>query len=241
MFRTAASQTSKLPLWKVSAPCYSTEAGKGLADRLGAGRGKVASDTASDPFASFFARKDRNERRPRQDKPRGNGIMSFKDKDNQQKNNRMPVAGQFDDHSEDNTTRVAQKAENSFDRAKRSFNRPRDNERKPMNRKPNVRHEAIRTNRATSFIDRDIDWNSLDVMPVKEVVTVEGQQVEVEDDDYMAYFSAGAELKWSDIVRADSVRTLLATNPSLDLQQKTLFLGAVANVTSSQRVVANRQ
>ncbi|KAG1473119.1 hypothetical protein G6F56_001135 [Rhizopus delemar] len=259
MFRTAASQTPKLSLWRFPAQCYSTEVKTGLSERLGAGRGKVVAGADTDPFSSFLSRtnsstgndnrarngnrsrndnRPRNENRPRNDNSKGNGLMSSRN--NNQRRNRTPVEGQFDDASEKVDVKGSSNKEKMPQKDRKPFDKQRDANRRNNNRRSGVRHEAVRANRATSFIDKDIDWESLDVIPVQQVSVVEDQQVEIKDDDYKSYLSAGAEINWSESVKGDAVRTLVGVNPSLDLQQKTAFLTAVANATSIQRVAVNK-
>lgn len=250
MLRTVASQTSRFPFWRLSAQYYSTENTPGLAERLGAGRGKTVSER-NDPFASFLSKSSsqgerkspRNENRNK----RGNGLMSSRNNNNQrgrQQQQKPAEEGQFADAEPTKIPAIEKKTTEAAKEPKKDVRNPRqDGNRRNNNRKPRVKHEAVRAHRAVSFIDKDIDWASLDVMPVQQVNTqaAEGQQqADVNEDDYQPYLSAGTEIKWSDIVKGDVVNSLIGSNPSLDLQQKTAFLTAVANATLSQRVVAKK-
>ncbi|KAG1357503.1 hypothetical protein G6F62_001549 [Rhizopus arrhizus] len=245
MLRTSAFQTTKLPFWRLAIQYYSTENKSSLAERLGAGRGKAPNE-GNDPFASFLSKNDnQNERRPRNEKnnQRGKGLMASRNSNNNQKKRQQQksVEGQFADAEPVEQKKAAQVA---AERKKDQRNPRQQDNRRNNNRKPRVKHEAVRAHRATSFIDKDIDWASFDVLPVQQVnaETVESQQkTDIKEDDYDHYLSAGTEIKWSDIVKGDAVNTLVGSNPSLDLQQKTAFLAAVANATSSgQRVAAKK-
>ncbi|KAG1143643.1 hypothetical protein G6F37_006017 [Rhizopus arrhizus] len=245
MLRTSAFQTTKLPFWRLAIQYYSTENKSSLAERLGAGRGKAPNE-GNDPFASFLSKNDnQNERRPRNENnnQRGKGLMSSRNSNNNQKKRQQQksVEGQFADAEPVEQKKVAQVA---TERKKDQRNPRQQDNRRNNNRKPRVKHEAVRAHRAISFIDKDIDWASFDVLPVQQVnaETVEGQQkTDIKEDDYDHYLSAGTEIKWSDIVKGDAVNTLVGSNPSLDLQQKTAFLAAVANATSSGQRVAARK
>lgn len=245
MLRTSAFQTTKLPFWRLPIQYYSTENKSGLAERLGAGRGKAPNE-GNDPFASFLSKNDnQNERRPRNENnnQRGKGLMSSRNSNNNQKKRQQQksVEGQFADAEPVEQKKAAQA---TTEHKKDQRNPRQQDNRRNNNRKPRVKHEAVRAHRAISFIDKDIDWASFDVLPVQQVnaKTVEGQQkTDIKEDDYGYYLSAGTEIKWSDIVKGDAVNTLVGSNPSLDLQQKTAFLAAVANATSSgQRVAAKK-
>ncbi|KAG1462063.1 hypothetical protein G6F46_003119 [Rhizopus delemar] len=238
-------QTTKLPFWRLPIQYYSTERKSGLAERLGAGRGKAPNE-GNDPFASFLSKNDnQNERRPRNENnnQRGKGLMSSRNSNNNQKKRQQQksVEGQFADAEPVEQKKAAQA---TTEHKKDQRNPRQQDNRRNNNRKPRVKHEAVRAHRAISFIDKDIDWASFDVLPVQQVnaKTVEGQQkTDIKEDDYGHYLSAGTEIKWSDIVKGDAVNTLVGSNPSLDLQQKTAFLAAVANATSSgQRVAAKK-
>ncbi|KAG0742703.1 hypothetical protein G6F57_010572 [Rhizopus arrhizus] len=250
MLRTVASQTSRFPFWRVSAQYYSTENTPGLAERLGAGRGKTVSER-NDPFASFLSKRSsqgehkssRNENKNK----RGNGLMSSRNNNNQrgrQQQQKPAVEGQFADAEPTKIPAIEKKTTEAAKELKKDARNPRqDGNRRNNNRKPRVKHEAVRAHRAVSFIDKDIDWASLDVIPVQQVSTeaVEGQQqADVNEDDYQPYLSAGTEIKWSDIVKGDVVNSLIGTcfpeQPSLTPLQinaaKKLFSKQVSFIKS---------
>ncbi|CEI85659.1 hypothetical protein G6F70_006519 [Rhizopus microsporus] len=229
MLRATTAKTVKLPLWKFSAQCYSTPS---LAERLaGAGRGQILDN--SDPFADFLTPKKNNNNNNNNNKNK-NGMMGNRNRnDNRRRNQRAPVEGQFADAEEEPGNKPIIKKEM---KDKRPLRKTKD--RKPM--RSGVKHEAVRTRRATSFIDKDIDWTALSI---EDVSTSEQQQpqgqeqeqvVAVDENEYQPYLSVGSDIQWPKIIRGDVMSTLVGSNATLDLQQKALFLSTVANATSGQ-------
>lgn len=117
-----------------------------------------------------------------------------------------------------------------------------DAPRKNNNRKMNLNRsqpQEVRTRRAITFIDKDIDWASFGTttMPANETVT---EQVKEDDalllkeiqGDYDRYLGAGSEISWPQIINGSNVGTLVGSNPTFDLSQKTAFLSALTNATS---------
>lgn len=114
---------------------------------------------------------------------------------------------------------------------------PRNNNRKMnLNRS---QPQEVRTRRAITFIDKEIDWASFstDAMPTNETVT---EQVKEDDalllkemqGDYDRYLGVGSEIAWPQIINGSNVSTLVGSNPTFDLSQKTAFLSALTNATS---------
>ncbi|ORE11830.1 hypothetical protein BCV72DRAFT_49984 [Rhizopus microsporus var. microsporus] len=234
MLRATTAKTVKLPLWKFSAQCYSTPS---LAERLaGAGRGQTLNN--SDPFADFLTPKKNNNSNSNNKNKNKNGMMGNRNRnDSRRRNQRAPVEGQFADAEEESSNKPIIKKEM---KDKRPLRKTKD--RKPM--RSGVKHEAVRTRRATSFIDKDIDWTALSI---EDVSTSEQQQpqeqeqeqeqeqaVAVDEKEYQPYLSVGSDIQWSKIIKGDVMSTLVGSNATLDLQQKALFLSTVANATSGQ-------
>lgn len=231
MLRATTAKTVKLPLWKFSAQCYSTPS---LAERLaGAGRGQILDN--SDPFADFLTPKKNNNNNSNNSNKNKNGMMGNRNRnDNRRRNQRAPVEGQFADAEEsDNKPTIKKEMKD-----KRPLRKTKD--RKPM--RSGVKHEAVRTRRATSFIDKDIDWTALSI---EDVSTSEQQQpqeqeqeqeqvVAVDEKEYQPYLSVGSDIQWPKIINGNVMSTLVGSNATLDLQQKALFLSTVANATSGQ-------
>ncbi|KAI9338044.1 hypothetical protein BD770DRAFT_400941 [Pilaira anomala] len=141
---------------------------------------------------------------------------------------------------------------NDYNNADRNNNnnRPRDNNNRnntdgprKNNRKMNLSRpqqpQEVRTRRAVTFIDKDIDWASLGTM--KETTTTTTTE-EVKEDgelvlkeiqgDYQRYLNVGSEISWAQIIDGNQVGTLVGSNPTFDLSQKTAFLAAVSKATS---------
>ncbi|KAI7896361.1 uncharacterized protein EV154DRAFT_492001 [Mucor mucedo] len=110
------------------------------------------------------------------------------------------------------------------------------------NRKMNLNKsqpQEVRTRRAVTFIDKDIDWASFgtNAMPAQETVT---EQVKEDDalllkevqGDYDRYLGVGSDISWPQIINGANVGTLVGSNPTFDLAQKTAFLSALTNATS---------
>lgn len=116
---------------------------------------------------------------------------------------------------------------------------PRKNNRK-MNLGRSQQPQEVRTRRAVTFIDKDIDWESLGTM--KETTTTTTTTEEVKEDgelvlkeiqgDYQRYLNVGSEISWAQIIDGSQVGTLVGSNPTFDLSQKTAFLAAVSKATS---------
>ncbi|KAG2233450.1 hypothetical protein BDF21DRAFT_418459 [Thamnidium elegans] len=124
---------------------------------------------------------------------------------------------------------------NNNNRNNFSSDGPRNN-----NRKMNINRskpQEVRTRRAVTFIDKDIDWASFDTVHTTNETTVE----EVKEDgelllkdmqgDYERYVTVGSEITWSQIINGAQVSTLVGSNPTFDLSQKTAFLAAVSKAT----------
>ncbi|GAA5806892.1 hypothetical protein MFLAVUS_000240 [Mucor flavus] len=109
------------------------------------------------------------------------------------------------------------------------------------NRKMNINRsqpQEVRARRAVTFIDKDIDWASFDTVHTTNETTAE----EVKEDgelllkdmqgDYERYLTVGSEITWSQIINGAQLSTLVGSNPTFDLSQKTAFLAAVSKATN---------
>ena len=103
--------------------------------------------------------------------------------------------------------------------------------------------QEVRTRRAVTFIDKDIDWASFDTMPETQAAAAVEQDVKEDSEsllkdvqgDYDRYLAVGSELSWSSIINGASVSTLVGSNPTFDISQKTAFLAAVSKATGGNQ------
>ncbi|KAI8374969.1 hypothetical protein EDC96DRAFT_497424 [Choanephora cucurbitarum] len=193
-----------------------------LSQRLGGtGRGRIL-EGATDPFAAFLANAKSTRQR--------NGNFTPRPRKQKQTNN-----DQFADAEETQK----QPRQNKFNKQKKQ-----DNDRRGP-KKMNVRRSApqeVRTRRATTFIDKDIDWSSFEGTQLNTV------QVEQTDDDhqlvlkdmqgdYDRYLGVGTDIKWSDAIEGSAVNNLVGSNSTFDIQQKTAFLAAVSKATGGSQTI----
>lgn len=241
-----------------------------LSQRLaGSGRGKLL-DPADDPFASFLA----NARKPRDNNRNGNFTprprrQNFENKgqfadatestnsSGEQRRPRMRTDGANNDNRNRNNNRSnnnnnrQQKTEGAPSLQKTSNDRrqPRENNNKRVGFRPRAQPQEVRTRRATTFIDKDIDWSSFETTTLNTASTE--QVVASEEDntdlimkdisgDYDRYLGVGSDIKWPEAVQGTTVSTLVGSNPTFDLQQKTAFLAALASATGGSTVAARQ-
>jgi hypothetical protein len=250
-----------------------TNENKSLSARLGgSGRGKVM-DAAADPFASFLAnaKKPRNNNRngsftprPRRQqqqqqqqqqegqfsdagvKTEGGEKKKFNNNNNRQPRKTDTEGVSATTEGENNKKRQPRFNNNNNRNNNRDQQQQRPNRRLNLNRSNQQQPQEIRTRRATTFIDKDIDWSSFDTVAsveqeaVKHVETAEDNNELLLKDiagDYDRYLSVGQEINWSDMMKRSNngVTTLVASNPTFDLAQKSAFLAAVSSATVARK------
>ncbi|KAL0094392.1 hypothetical protein F4703DRAFT_1014888 [Phycomyces blakesleeanus] len=114
----------------------------------------------------------------------------------------------------------------SNDRSKSFESRPRRSE---------VSSSPVR--RVVTFIDKDIDWaslnpnESLSAQPVIEGEVDSSVTLGEAQGDYGRYVGIANELKWSDTVNVPALTTLVGGNATYSLPQKSAFLQIVSKAT----------
>lgn len=196
--------------------------------------------------------KTENKSAPRQ--PRGDGAKKFNNKPRTQQRPSKEGASltEGENNNNNNTITKRQPRANNNNNNNRNNNRNNNNgdaPRKPNNRKLNLRSQPqeVRTRRATTFIDRDIDWASFDTAVVTESTEV---VADAKDDselllkdiqgDYSRYLEVGTNLSWPKMVDGAQIATLVGSNPTFDLAQKTAFMAAVSSATTGGQQAARK-
>ncbi|KAI8329003.1 hypothetical protein BC941DRAFT_443978 [Chlamydoabsidia padenii] len=231
---------------------------KRLSERLGGtGRGKLLEPSGQnqDVFASFLAQAQKKQQRTR------NNNNGGQRRSNQQ---REAKPGQFDDAKEDksikkrgdNTSRQRrpqQQASSSEGNNNNNNNIKRQGqqrsgrsgqqqqrERKPRQSSNSTSSAPVR--RATTFINKDIDWVSLTPVEFTQQVVTDGetqqnqqqqQQQSVNTDDYAPFLSVGQSIQWPANVDTRGLETLISGNASYGLEAKTTFLATVAKASNA--------
>ncbi|KAG0170077.1 hypothetical protein DFQ28_002520 [Apophysomyces sp. BC1034] len=197
-----------------------------LSARLGgSGRGKPMA-AAVDPFSKFLNAKSNERPRTNNDRPRRPG---------QGRPQKQAAQGQFEDAPEKRREGNRQPRQQQ-QRQQQQQQRPRDNNRR--NEKPVRREAKSQTRRAVTFIDKDIDWASLDTMQsVHEDATLEGQEDSEQivldmQGDYSRYVSVAEKVEWSELADANALGTLVGNNATYGIPQKAAFLATVSRVTT---------
>lgn len=258
------------------APASDNKEKPSLSQRLGGtGRGKIM-EGSSDPFASFLAnaKKPRNNNsnnnrngtftprnrkpqqsegqfadapeQPKQQRPRNeNNRNNTKNRNNRQNrpNEKQTAEGAAADQSNNSNRRNSKNNNNNRNNAQ--------NGGKKMNMRRSQQPQEIRTRRATTFIDKDIDWASFETATMStEAVETEVAATEKDSDelvmkdiqgDYGRYISTGSDLKWPPMIQGETLSTLVGSNPTFDLQQKTAFMAAVTKVFNGNPAGAARK
>ncbi|ORZ25797.1 hypothetical protein BCR42DRAFT_400939 [Absidia repens] len=228
-----------------------------LSQRLGgSGRGKLmeSSGQEKDVFASFLAQAQKKQQRPRNN--------NRQRRPNQGQREAKP--GQFDDAAEDTSAagkrsankqqqqqqRKPKQQQASGENNKRQGGQQRDR-RQRQDKKKATSYGAGSTSgptrRATTFIDKDIDWASLN--PVESViqetadatvgdnVTIDKEQQqqlekEVNAGDYTRFLSMGESIQWPGNLDTRGLESLVGSNASYGLDEKMTFLATVAKASS---------
>ncbi|KAI9305603.1 hypothetical protein BJ944DRAFT_264960 [Cunninghamella echinulata] len=232
-----------------------------LSERLGgSGRGKILDNSDgktnnNDVFATFLLQAQKKERARKENKQRRN-----------MKERSEAKPGQFDDAVEDNIVnntnqRKSQQAfnknstnNNNNNNNNNSNNSKRQGQQRSRDRKgqqqprQNMKKKtasggstAIPVRRATTFIDKDIDWTSLSSVDIskqsleseqKEGQDQASQQLEVENGDYSRFISVGQSIQWPANINKQALESLVSTNSSYGLDQKLVFLETVAKASN---------
>jgi hypothetical protein len=246
-----------------------------LSQRLGGtGRGKIM-EGSSDPFASFLAnaKKPRNNsnrngnftprtRKPQQQQSEGQFADATEqpkqqrprnDNNNKNRNNRPNNIKQNEKQSADGTAAI--KNNNNNNRRSNKNNNNRNNAQnvgKKLNLRRSQQPQEVRTRRATTFIDKDIDWASFDTTTLSTEASAAETVVEATEQDsdelvlkdiqgdYDRYLLAGSDMKWPQMIQGATLSTLVGSNPTFDLQQKTAFLAALSNATNGNTASARK-
>lgn len=183
-----------------------------------------------------------NNNRPRQPRaPRAEGENNTYNNNNNNSNRSRPQR---------NTEGAVAQGDNKDGQARTNNNNNRNNNNRnnfssdgprKNNRKMNINRsqpQEVRARRAVTFMDKDIDWTSFDTIHTTNETTTE----EVKEDgelllkdmqgDYERYLTVGSEITWSQIINGAQLSTLVGSNPTFDLSQKTAFLAAVSKATN---------
>ncbi|KAG1083997.1 hypothetical protein G6F42_021976 [Rhizopus arrhizus] len=261
------------------APSADNKEKPSLSQRLGGtGRGKIM-EGSSDPFASFLAnaKKPRNNNnrngtftprnrkpkpsegqfadaaeQPKQQRPRNDNKNNSKNRNNRQnrQNEKQSAEGAAGEQS--NNSSSSNNNNNNNNRRNNKNNRNNaQNGGKKLNLRRSQQPQEIRTRRATTFIDKDIDWASFETTTLStEASETEVAAAEKDSDelvlkdiqgDYGRYISTGADLKWPPMIQGETLSTLVGSNPTFDLQQKTAFMAAVTKVFNGNAAGAVRK
>ncbi|KAI8366683.1 uncharacterized protein BYT42DRAFT_549766 [Radiomyces spectabilis] len=211
-----------------------------LSARLGgSGRGRPLSENA-DPFSAFLANAQKDNKRPRNNN----------NKNNNNRRRQTPKAaqpGQFDDAVAENAGEKRVASSTKFNAKKagsspRRDNQKRDRRHQGMDRNRAAKPAASPARRVVTFIDKDIDWETLSSKQEQtQVMAAEGSteentaQLQSEmDGDYQRYITPTQGMSLSEMVNQQSLNTLVGQNASLNLDQKAALLNVVANATKVQ-------
>ncbi|KAI8638722.1 putative RNA methyltransferase-domain-containing protein [Parasitella parasitica] len=110
--------------------------------------------------------------------------------------------------------------------------------------------QEVRARRATTFIDKDIDWTSFNTATLSAEASEAAAAPTEQDSDeltlkdiqgnYDRYLSTGSDLQWPQMIQGATLSTLVGSNPTFDLQQKTAFLAALSNAANGIPASARR-
>ncbi|KAI7903644.1 uncharacterized protein BX663DRAFT_507181 [Cokeromyces recurvatus] len=234
-----------------------------LSSRLGGtGRGKILAEEANDALSAFLInnKRFRNNRNgvftPSSRKHASTNDDQFSDAVEDQKprmrsNNRnrldthaAKAVYKNNNNNDSNNNNDINSNSNSMNNSNsKNDNRNRNdnknkNDRRSFNKRNKEQPQEIRAHRATIFIDKDIDWSSIEAMtstPSVEMAVIEEDDKELllkeVEDDYNQYLNVGSNIQWSNI-EGTSVSHLVGSNPTFNLKQKTAFLAAVSAATT---------
>jgi hypothetical protein len=189
--------------------------------------------------------KPRQPRQPRQ--PRTENVANNNNNNNRSRQQKAPTEGAALTEGDSNK-RQSRTNNNKNNRSRDNNNNNNNNNNKDGLRKPNNRRlsfnksqpQEVRTRRATTFIDKDIDWASFDTTIMTENTEVIAENDVKEDGelllkdvqgDYDRYIGVGKELSWPQMINGATISTLVGGNPTFDLSQKTAFMAAVSKAT----------
>ncbi|ORX61613.1 hypothetical protein DM01DRAFT_1332218 [Hesseltinella vesiculosa] len=219
-------------LFAVRYESTSSEAAAPLSQRLGGtGRGKIMEGKANDVFGAFLAQSQRREKAKSENKQR---------RSNQKRRQDKP--GQFDDAvASSPAQRKTQSGRPNQSNQPNQRSRPQQQRSQQKQAKPRTMPKrngiaATPTRRATTFIDKDIDWDTL-ALSEQQIDSQQDQTQEQPLDselklgDYSRYVSVGESISWPDTLPTNALTSLVGTNASYDLNQKTAFLSTVAKAT----------
>ncbi|KAL9544610.1 hypothetical protein MBANPS3_007535 [Mucor bainieri] len=196
---------------------------------------------------------------PKQQRPRSdnnnnnNNRNNTKNRNNRQnkQNEKQNVEGAAVEQTNNNKNTNNNNRRNNKNNNNNNNNRNNaQNGGKKMNLRRSQQPQEIRTRRATTFIDKDIDWASFETTTLStEASETEVAATEKDSDelvlkdvqgDYGRYISTGSDLKWPPMIQGETLSTLVGSNPTFDLQQKTAFMAAVTKVFNGNAGAARK-
>ncbi|GAN09949.1 hypothetical protein MAM1_0306c09482 [Mucor ambiguus] len=186
---------------------------------------------------------------PKQQRPRNENIRNnTKNRNNRQnrQNDKQNAEGAAVDQANNSNSNNRRNNKNSSNNRNNA-----QNGGKKMNLRRSQQPQEVRTRRATTFIDKDIDWASFETTTLStdasetEVAATEKDSDELVlkdvQGDYGRYISTGSDLKWPPMIQGETLSTLVGSNPTFDLQQKTAFMAAVTKVFNGNAAGAARK
>ncbi|KAI8068045.1 hypothetical protein BC940DRAFT_300200 [Gongronella butleri] len=208
-----------------------------LSQRLGgSGRGKIMEGgKQADVFGSFLAQAEQRKYKANKE----NKQRRF----NQQRRQDKP--GQFDDAAEASSQRGNKKPQKGkSSSSSQQQKQQQQQQRSPRARAQPAKRDAIQATplrRATTFIDKDIDWNALGLPEDAQTAAQQGdndaanlpQENEITNGDYARYTTVGNAVTWPATLDTTPITTLISTNASYSLSQKVAFLSTVAKATEA--------
>ncbi|KAI9315628.1 hypothetical protein BX666DRAFT_1878836 [Dichotomocladium elegans] len=243
---SALRQQSTLAAAVVSEPVQAHEPAKPLSARGGSGRGKLLSDAASDPFSEFLKNVKRfNNTGDRRSS--SNNKRDFK---------KSSAPGQFDDAVEEPKQQHKQRTPQRQQRSARPNNnynnknsRARSGNRSPQQQRadasarssaPVIKNAPAR--RVTTFIDKDIDWNTMSGLNAEKkdaaadgtaAAATDADKAAIASGEYQPFLDVTKQVQWSQPINVEALSSLVGGNASYGLDQKTAFLSTLAAATGS--------
>ncbi|KAG2220025.1 hypothetical protein INT45_012201 [Circinella minor] len=249
-----------------------------LSARLGgSGRGKTLE--INDPFSQFLNNgQQRNKRMQQRGKPRTHGsspgqfddattdsnTMTATSDEQQQRHKQQRHKRQNNNNNNNNNNRGQQQQDRPRRQEVSSSSSPNGDNNNRLQRqqkqkqqrqggKNTTRKGGLENRRVTTFIDKDIDWTSMNTLEeIQENETLVGSidneqttedrekmMMELQTGDYERYFQVSKGMEFSPMINVDSMNSLMGGNASYGFDQKVAFLAAVSKA-SSTGVVAKK-
>ncbi|KAI7853598.1 hypothetical protein BDC45DRAFT_510664 [Circinella umbellata] len=241
-----------------------------LSARLGgSGRGKTLE--INDPFSQFLNNgQQRNKRMQQRGKPRTNGsspgqfddatvdsttIAATSDEQQQKKQQQRPKRQNNNynnnrDQQQQNRPRRQEASSSSPNGDNNNRLQRQQRQQQRQGGKNSTRKGGLDNRRVTTFIDKDIDWASINTLEeIQEnealVGSVDNEQtaedrekmiMELQTGDYERYFQVSKGMEFNSIINVDSMNSLMGGNASYGFDQKVAFLAAVSKASGSGAV-----